>query len=209
MQSRRSPLRTIASTMLPVEAKRCCIAYALCGSASASKVSSMVSPSAPRVFTPLRIACSVEVVFERSWLVCCISPMRWLICISMSVDASSRRDTSRCAVARELARGGYARLQFLPHLPQLLRHRLRQLAELRVDLRGDRLALRGERVLHFLAHGGQLRVGSPARRPHHGADRDAARMAAMSQGRKVIAIHCSAKRAPGKAAGSICGAPAC
>ena len=102
-------------------------------------------------------------------------------------------------VARQLPRGSDARLQLRADLPELLRHRLRQLPDLRVDLRRHRLALRGKRILHFLPHGGELRVGPAARRPHDRAHRHDCQDACDEPGKKVIAIHFSANRPSGEA----------
>jgi hypothetical protein len=48
-------------------------------------------------------------------------------------------------------------------LPELLRDGLHQM----IQLAGDGLKLGRERILHFLAHRGQLRFLAPARRPEH------------------------------------------
>jgi hypothetical protein len=61
----------------------------------------------------------------------------------------------------QLARGRDAALQFLPHLPQLLRHRLDEM----VELRGQVLALGSEGILHLLPDRGKLGLRAPAGGP--------------------------------------------
>jgi hypothetical protein len=66
-----------------------------------------------------------------------------------------------------VARGRDAGLQFLPHLAQLLRHRLDEMIELRRQI----LPLRSERTLHFLPDrrklGFRTPAGGPGDRAHH------------------------------------------
>src|ERR1700678_1345666 len=78
-QSRRSPLCTTASTIAPVESKRCCTSYALCGSASCSNLSRATSPRVPRVLAPPRTLCSACADCDISRPACCTSPSCWLI----------------------------------------------------------------------------------------------------------------------------------
>ena len=83
----RSPLRTIG---VHDRARRCESGTASRTRSAAARPpagrSSVISPSEPRVFAPPRTDCSVCVAFERSWLVCCTSPIFWLICTSASVE---------------------------------------------------------------------------------------------------------------------------